>query len=572
MIKYRTFKLEEVKIGEVILSPYSQESLAKFRYDIPPVEDYETGGGRIYLNDDIGIIYLYVMGDRNTGEATFIKSFTQLIDDNDYVYFLLQKVDRIDTSRCFVLYMNIDEQEGIEGLSIRIENNTINISNNAIDINNNITNINNNTTGIENLGLDKADKSTGHTTDNFAKLDSVGNPVDSGKKANDFIEKKGTGHNNNIPIFDSAGDIIDSGKVDSDYVHVENNETINGIKTFSSIVILPSSDPVNENHATRKGYIDNLIRFYLDTYSDLIAINEKHGDAYTMNGTTFHFRGNGVTNDIKFGGSLYKHVNISSPIDLWESPLIPTKQYESFLVDFFAYCTKPGRGVTVRMFGYDREGNILTSGTVIVTGENMTISNTQAVSYRINSTISGNQIGSFLHNNPNVRYVSFRVCSTGITWDGTEEFIFSPPIIRRKSKYETVFNFRAERTNNAMWRIDENTDNKLNSFSFSGSNYYFNFVPNFVDSEHINITKILPATKSSLSPHNLSSPQLITGFSWFFPFYGISVCENCILDYSNNRICVSFRDNSNNVIVAYTSNLGSYTNIIELSLTKRRAY
>jgi hypothetical protein len=43
---------------------------------------------------------------------------------------------------------------------------------------------------------------------------------------------------------------------ETDYVHVTGAETINGVKTFGSIPSLPASDPVNDNDAVRKSYVD----------------------------------------------------------------------------------------------------------------------------------------------------------------------------------------------------------------------------------------------------------------------------------------------------------------------------
>ena len=47
--------------------------------------------------------------------------------------------------------------------------------------------------------------------------------------------------------------------VEANYVHVTGNETVAGIKTFNSIPVLPASDPVGVNDATRKSYVDGKV-------------------------------------------------------------------------------------------------------------------------------------------------------------------------------------------------------------------------------------------------------------------------------------------------------------------------
>lgn len=42
-------------------------------------------------------------------------------------------------------------------------------------------------------------------------------------------------------------------------VLLSGNQTINGVKTFGSILVLPASDPSNDNEATRKKYVDDEI-------------------------------------------------------------------------------------------------------------------------------------------------------------------------------------------------------------------------------------------------------------------------------------------------------------------------
>jgi hypothetical protein len=46
----------------------------------------------------------------------------------------------------------------------------------------------------------------------------------------------------------------------TNYVATTGDETVAGIKTFSSIPVLPASDPSTDNQATRKLYVDNMVR------------------------------------------------------------------------------------------------------------------------------------------------------------------------------------------------------------------------------------------------------------------------------------------------------------------------
>lgn len=56
------------------------------------------------------------------------------------------------------------------------------------------------------------------------------------------------------------GVVIDDLNLDlSRFVDCVSNQTVGGIKTFTSIPMLPSTTPTNDNHAVRKKYVDDLI-------------------------------------------------------------------------------------------------------------------------------------------------------------------------------------------------------------------------------------------------------------------------------------------------------------------------
>jgi hypothetical protein len=158
----------------------------------------------------------------------------------------------------------------------------------------------------------KADKVSNAVNNNFAGLNSSGNLTDSGKKAADFVQMTGdqtvagkktfstipelpasdpttdnqaarkayvdskitagnTGSddskadkvsnavNNNFAGLNSSGNLIDSGKKTADFVQMTGAQTVAGVKTFTSIPLLPASNPIADNEAVRKAYVDGIV-------------------------------------------------------------------------------------------------------------------------------------------------------------------------------------------------------------------------------------------------------------------------------------------------------------------------
>lgn len=77
-----------------------------------------------------------------------------------------------------------------------------------------------------------------------------------------------------LKALEAAGiDLSDYAKLAdlSDYVDKTTNQTVGGVKTFTSIPVLPASDPVSDEQAVRKKYVDALTTVVAIKYVELTS-------------------------------------------------------------------------------------------------------------------------------------------------------------------------------------------------------------------------------------------------------------------------------------------------------------
>lgn len=209
-----------------------------------------------------------------------------------------------------------------------------------------------------------------------------------------------------------------------------------------------------------------------DKYGEEITIKPEFGELYidTGIGSDFSYVNPNTSNNILHGGATYglrSSSAVSTGTKLIEIQDIPARPYESFEVELDMFTSDTSNEIYIQIDAIDKDGN-----TVSTTSNYATCSATSTVERKIlNKKISVSEIGSLIADQDDACKVNISVVVG--TYVINSKLIFTPPIIRRKSKNAKIYEVEVESSWSSptlSWGIIENTDNVLSGVA-RGSDY-----------------------------------------------------------------------------------------------------